>query len=114
MLGVRASWHCEYCGENLLESPDVYASWQVDHIVPVNAGGSGELCNLAVACRNCNFLFKNKWDPRATADARSSTDRDALIQAVRTYVAKKRDKYNAHLGDVRAVIAADAENDTAA
>ena len=106
VLGLRANWCCEYCGENLLESPDAYASWQVDHIVPANAGGSGEVCNLAIACRNCNFLFKNEWDPRATAASGGSTDRDALIRAVRSYVAEKRDRYNAHLGDVRAVIAA--------
>jgi 5-methylcytosine-specific restriction endonuclease McrA len=113
-LGVRANWCCEYCGQYLLENPDAYASWQVDHIVPVNAGGSGELCNLAIACHHCNFLFKNKWDPRPTADPSGSTDRDALIRAVRVHVQEKRNNYDAHLREVRAVIAADPEKHTSA
>ena len=58
-LGDRANWCCEYCDQNLLEGPDAYASWPVDYIIPVNAGGSDEFCNVAIACRNCNFLFKN-------------------------------------------------------
>jgi HNH endonuclease len=109
-LGNRANWCCEYCGQNFLGSPDAYASWQVDHIVPVSCKGSGEFDNLAIACRNCNFLFKNKWNPCPIGLHHGAVNRVELIGAVRDYVEKKRTEYEAHLRDVRAVIAADAGN----
>ena len=109
-LGTRANWCCEYCCQNLLESPDTYASWQIDHIVPIDCNGSGATENLAIACRNCNFLFKNKWNPQSNVDPSGPTDRNALIRAVRRYVANKRSEYDARLVKIRAVIASDGEN----
>lgn len=38
---------CAYCRE-----PDTYL--EIDHVVPVAAGGGHELSNLAAACRHCN------------------------------------------------------------
>jgi hypothetical protein len=111
-LGDRARWCCEYCGQNLLDNPDAYASWQIDHIVPVRAGGSGDFANLALACRNCNFLFKNKWDPRSDVDPSVAADRDALICAVKAYVATRRSEYDTHLLKVRSVIANDANRES--
>lgn len=36
---------CRYCGEPATE---------IDHIVPISKGGTGELSNLVPACRSCN------------------------------------------------------------
>jgi hypothetical protein len=45
----RDSFTCQYCGG---AAPDVIL--QVDHIVPVAAGGSSGLTNLVTACVDCN------------------------------------------------------------
>jgi 5-methylcytosine-specific restriction endonuclease McrA len=36
---------CIYCGRFATE---------IDHLIPISRGGTGELSNLAPACRNCN------------------------------------------------------------
>lgn len=36
---------CHYCGK---------AATEIDHLVPISRGGTGELSNLATACRRCN------------------------------------------------------------
>lgn len=40
---------CAYCGMSL-----EYKDMQVDHLHPVQKGGSNELSNLMPACRSCN------------------------------------------------------------
>ncbi|OFW13147.1 MAG: hypothetical protein A3H27_07165 [Acidobacteria bacterium RIFCSPLOWO2_02_FULL_59_13] len=87
-LGVRANFHCEYCGRDLLASVDDYKAWQKDHIIPEAAGGTDGEENMAIACSICNFRAKHKWDPRSVCGENAS--RDALIQAVRNYVANQR------------------------
>lgn len=49
----RAGNRCEYC--HLSQELQV-ATFPVDHIVPVVAGGKTELENLALACPRCNAL----------------------------------------------------------
>lgn len=48
----RAGRRCEYC--RLPEALSYYP-FHVEHIVAVKHGGSDELANLALACRNCNL-----------------------------------------------------------
>jgi hypothetical protein len=47
----RAVGRCEYC-----QSAEVYCGYvfEVDHLVPLYAGGLTRLDNLALACSNCN------------------------------------------------------------
>ena len=47
---VRDNFKCTYCGV----SPAGGASLEIDHIVPVSAGGTNETDNLRTACRECN------------------------------------------------------------
>jgi hypothetical protein len=49
---ARAKRRCEYCG---LSSLGQAATFHVDHIVPIVAGGLGTLANLALACVNCSL-----------------------------------------------------------
>ena len=49
---VRAGNRCEYCG---LSQSGQAATFHVDHIMPVVAGGVTELANLALACINCSL-----------------------------------------------------------
>lgn len=43
---------------------------EVDHIVPVAAGGGNELENLATACRRCNRQKKDKNAAEFRSDRR--------------------------------------------
>ena len=45
----RDSFTCQYCG---ISPPD--ANLHVDHIIPVAAGGTNDIDNLATACQSCN------------------------------------------------------------
>ena len=47
---MRDNFTCRYCGA----SPEGGASLEIDHVVPVTAGGSNEMDNLRTACRECN------------------------------------------------------------
>lgn len=46
---------CAYCG---IEVNEYTAT--IDHILPVRAGGTSEIENLAIACRKCNMLKADK------------------------------------------------------
>ncbi len=47
---ARAKGHCEYC-----QTPGVIVvEMEIDHIVPVSAGGLTTLDNLCLACVGCN------------------------------------------------------------
>ena len=88
--GVRASFFCEYCGKDLLESADSYDSWQIDHIVPKSSEPDESLHNVALACRACNHL-KHTYSPRGTSRVERVEDASRYIQEQR---AKKREELN--------------------
>lgn len=45
---------CLLCGQRMHDSPYLAASKEIDHLVPVNRGGTNTLANLRVICRSCN------------------------------------------------------------
>jgi hypothetical protein len=49
---ARAANRCEYCG---LAQGGQEASFHIDHVVPVVAGGPTEIENLALACVSCSL-----------------------------------------------------------
>lgn len=49
VLYARDGGRCYWCGQ-----PMAFAESTIEHIVPMSAGGSGELTNLTVACVQCN------------------------------------------------------------
>lgn len=48
----RAANHCEYCG---LSQEGQEATFHIDHIIPISAGGESVLENLALACVSCSL-----------------------------------------------------------
>jgi HNH endonuclease len=52
LVAERARNRCEYCGLSQLGQE---ATFHVDHIVPVNAGGQDTGDNLALACVSCSL-----------------------------------------------------------
>lgn len=50
---IRAHSRCEYCQHPVAFSSDPF---EVEHILPVEQGGTTTLDNLALSCRGCNHL----------------------------------------------------------
>src|SRR5271166_4699354 len=59
----RAANCCEYCG---LAQTGQEATFHVDHIVPVVAGGQSTLENLALACVSCSLRKSARFGLGAT------------------------------------------------
>ena len=49
---TRAQGRCEYCG---LAQAGQEATFHIDHIVPIVAGGDASMENLALACVSCSL-----------------------------------------------------------
>jgi len=54
---VRAGRRCEYCR---IHSALQGATFHVDHIQPLSAGGSDDFENLSFACPTCNLAKSNR------------------------------------------------------
>ena len=52
-VALRARGQCEYCRHLVSHSSDPF---EVEHIIPLDKGGSSDLENLGLACRGCNGL----------------------------------------------------------
>jgi hypothetical protein len=78
----RAKHTCEYCKFPVRFSPNPF---HVEHIVPLQAGGTNDLDNLAFACDGCNT---NKWAYTTWPDPASG-------QAVRLFH-PRTDDWNDH------------------
>jgi 5-methylcytosine-specific restriction endonuclease McrA len=46
----KSGGRCWYCGKQT----NPFRDFHVDHVVPVSAGGSGEIANLVPSCQPCN------------------------------------------------------------
>jgi hypothetical protein len=64
---ARAQNRCEYCG---LSQAGQEASFHVDHVVPLQAGGPTLLKNLALACASCSL---RKGARQAAPDPQTGT-----------------------------------------
>jgi hypothetical protein len=52
LVVTRAKGRCEYCG---LAQAGQEATFHIDHVVPIAAGGPTEADNLALACVSCSL-----------------------------------------------------------
>ena len=68
-VAEQAGRRCEYC-----HAPAVIFNFslEVEHILPLSAGGSDSLDNLALACRSCN-AFKGSRQFALDADTGQNT-----------------------------------------
>jgi hypothetical protein len=53
----RAHHRCEYCHA---DERWQFVRFTIDHVLPQSAGGSDDVDNLALACRNCNERRGNR------------------------------------------------------
>ena len=57
LVRERANRYCEYC---YADERWQFIRFTIDHVQPQSAGGSDEVDNLALACRNCNERRGNR------------------------------------------------------
>lgn len=65
LVRQRANDRCEYC---LMHQALQVATFHIEHVVPIAAGGSEDYDNLALACPSCNL---RKSDRVVATDAAS-------------------------------------------
>lgn len=87
LVGIRAKFHCEYCGKYLLESVESYKEWNIDHIIPKIAGGKDTDENLALSCRTCNVSLKSRVN---LFDEKTKLSREEKVSIIKDYVTEKR------------------------
>lgn len=56
---------CHYCGTAL----NPFRNFQIDHAIPLSAGGTDDLGNLVGSCRECNRSKSHNEDKRLKAEA---------------------------------------------
>jgi len=69
LVAERAVGRCEYCG---LSQEGQEATFHVDHVIPVAAGGRTVAENLALACVSCSLrkaARQKAVDPQSWAEA---------------------------------------------
>ncbi len=93
-IAIRANFCCEYCGKYLLESVDIYDSWQLDHIVP-NGNDASE--NIALACKTCNFAKRNSGE----GELEKCNTRSEKIELAKNIILERRSRKEANLNKVR-------------
>lgn len=69
---ARAGGRCEACGISAEEK-----ALEVDHIIPVNKGGSNDESNLQALCYSCNAQKRDRDDTDFGAIKRSYSDKDS-------------------------------------
>lgn len=86
---VRDKFCCVYCGKNILESFDAFASCHLDHLKPGSARGPDEdVLNRVTACGVCNSL-KGAYDP-VPGELVTEVNFATAIANAREYIQKKR------------------------
>ena len=53
----RSKWRCHYCGERLSKY-----TFQVDHRIPIERGGTEEIENKVATCQHCNSSKGHRTD----------------------------------------------------
>lgn len=51
----QATKRCPLCSVRLIDEPFQHASKELDHLVPLNVGGTHTTGNVRIICRLCNL-----------------------------------------------------------
>ncbi len=90
---LRANGYCEYCGADIVGSPEVFWSCQYDHVLPKDHGGEEDYgLNKVLACAKCNSIKRKRLPPDVTKDEMKSMELPDRIAAVRPMVLELRRK----------------------
>lgn len=70
---------CIFCRGKIFVSKSGKTNATIEHIVPINAGGSNELKNIALAHKECNNEKGIRHDPNYPNDLRAKEVIDKLL-----------------------------------
>lgn len=106
---VRARWHCEYCGRDLLHDRLGYAVIELDHLLPKGSHPELENCsdNWVASCGVMCNRTKGDWspvEPRITEEELND-HRDEFVQAARAYIYQQRVNQDHYWLDVIRIMA---------
>jgi len=88
---LRANGYCEYCGADLLRSPDAFWASECDHVLPRKHGGNDDYdTNLALVCRKCNSIRGGSLPDGMDAEGMKHMELPERIAAVRPVVLERR------------------------
>jgi len=82
---VGGDYECVYCGREMLADFAAWMSLEVDHLIPVSAGGNDSLENRVCSCNVCNRM-KHAYVP----EGHESMTREQIIEDVRAKVLERR------------------------
>ncbi|NQT39765.1 MAG: HNH endonuclease [Planctomycetes bacterium] len=85
---IKEGYRCVYCGRDMLRDFDAWMSIEVDHVIPVSAGGSDDLDNRVASCNVCNWL-----KGRFVVDGHADMALEEVLEHARQHVAKKRGEW---------------------
>lgn len=100
---LRSKGYCEYCGADVMASPDNFQTAQWDHIIPKCKGGEHESDgkheielvfdkNIAHSCAKCNAI-KNRYLPDAfSCDDLKPLPAEKRIERIKSWVVDERGK----------------------
>ena len=107
-IWIQSKCKCEYCGIDLLGSPQIFRGAESDHILPKAKYRQLELklSNYAMACSSCHKLkgrFDPAEDPSMYLDATDLTDEDRfrLIAVVQRYLEPLRTAQDSDIEKIR-------------
>lgn len=97
---LRARGYCEYCGADVLRSPEAFGGSQWDHIVPESRRGEHENSgmqrrevfdrNVGVACWKCNHLKRGELPRDVDAKDLLALPREQRVDRIRPWVQELR------------------------
>lgn len=92
----RDAFVCVYCGAH---PPD--SLMEVDHVVPVSAGGPTEISNLVTACFECNrgkgAGALSSIPPSVAEQAELAAEREAQVRAYYQILEQRKERKDAEL-----------------
>ena len=100
-VAIRAKFHCEYCGKDLISDIDTYDLFQIDHILPQSKVTDESLDNFALSCQLCNKIKSNTLpeDPEF-----SKKTREEKIEYFNVEIKEKREGKRKRLEDMKDII----------
>lgn len=65
LFAKQFKWKCQLCENKVSFDPFKYGGFEahVDHIIPLNQGGTNDIENLTLLCHKCNTWKTDKWLP---------------------------------------------------
>jgi len=85
----------------MFDSIENYKEWNIDHIIPKNAGGNDNYENLAFSCRTSNVSLKSRTNLFGD-DVEINREQKVLI--VKKYISNKRADFENEINNFKLIV----------